>query len=64
MDVMKGQSSTDWREERVERDRRRERGSPGWGNMGRSKGISESIPCWTVWELVAVSKHENKHRQM
>lgn len=34
------------------------------GTWGDQRGISESIPCWTVWELVPVSGHENKHRQM
>ncbi len=34
------------------------------GTWGDQRGISESIPCWTVWALVAVSRHENKHRQM
>lgn len=34
------------------------------GTWGDQRGILESIPCWTARELVAVSGHENKHRQM
>lgn len=44
-----------------------EAGRKGEGSEGEhggdQSGISQSIPCWTVCELVAVSRHENKHRQ-
>lgn len=56
-------ASLHWFKERNDGGRQRGRGFRG-GTCGDQRGISESIPCWTVRELVTVSKHENKHRQM
>lgn len=56
IDVMKGRGSTD-AEEKMERDRESE------GGMEGSKGGSESIPCWTVWKLVAVSRHKKEQNK-
>lgn len=33
------------------------------GGMEGSKGGSESIPCWSVWKRVAVSRHEKEQNK-